>query len=132
MDSIAEGDDAPDIGCSRGDLGVSDLVLGRTPDSLGAKGQLGRMSLRFRQQQPGEAVGESGNCSFTSMERARESADHRGNELIRTVAMPALKRAKIIPESKLSGVSAAPRRQSPLFRKGSARHIITHQIKRRR
>jgi hypothetical protein len=34
--------------------------------------------------------------------------------------MPALKQTKIIPESRLSRVSAAPPRQSPLSRKGSA------------
>jgi hypothetical protein len=37
-------------------------------------------SLRFGEQRLGEAVGESGNCSFSLMERGQESADNRGDE----------------------------------------------------
>jgi hypothetical protein len=85
------------------------------------KGEVGRISFRFRQQQLGEAVSESGNCSFSSMERVRESGDNRGDELSGAPAMSALKRTKIIPESRLTRVSAAPPRQSPLFTKGSAK-----------
>jgi hypothetical protein len=41
MDSIARGDNGPEIDCSRGDVHLSGLVLGRTPDSPGAKRQTG-------------------------------------------------------------------------------------------
>jgi hypothetical protein len=64
MDSVARKYNARDIDCSRGDIRVNGFVLGMTPDSPGGKGRLGRMSVRLRQQELGEVVGESGNCSF--------------------------------------------------------------------
>jgi hypothetical protein len=55
MDSIARGDNAPEIDCSRGDIHLSGLCWEGQRTLPTRKDRLRRTSLRFRQQQLGEA-----------------------------------------------------------------------------
>jgi hypothetical protein len=95
MDSIAR-----EIDRSRGDRHFSGAVLGRTPDSPGAKRQTGSDVFAVSAATARGSVDESGKCSFSSTERGEESADSPGDELSRAPGMPALTQTKIMPESR--------------------------------